>query len=77
MNSKEPDKRPARASLRSQSGASLVEYSLLIALLVLMAIPAVSFVGEGVERVFEVAGQEIATAGGSITCGGIGEPPCP
>jgi|GEM_PF-4336303 len=63
---KQPDQRPTRPSLKSQSGAGLVEYALLIALLVVMAIPAVGFMGEGVDSIFEVAGQEIATAGGTV-----------
>lgn len=59
----------------NQRGASLVEYSILIALILLVAIIGVAQVGEGVRDNFQNA-SEVLTAGESFECGNPPLPPC-
>ena len=52
---------------KSQIGASMVEYALLVALIALIAIPAVKGLGKGVEKNFLDAKTELAGVG-AIEC---------
>lgn len=67
----------AREQSGKQSGASMVEFALLIALVALIAIPAVNSLGKSVETKFIDASYAVAGEG-SIQCEpGSGDPPWP
>ena len=53
---------------KGQLGASMVEYALLVALVALIAIPAVSGLGKSVNSKYETATREVAGAGTIVTC---------
>jgi Flp pilus assembly pilin Flp len=46
----------------------MVEYALLVALVALIAIPAVSGLGKSVNSKYETATREVAGAGTIVTC---------
>lgn len=50
------------AMRRGERGATIVEYALLVALIVLGAVIALSFMGDEITRMFEFLGREIAKA---------------
>jgi pilus assembly protein Flp/PilA len=52
-----------RSVINKESGASLVEYALLVALIAVVAITAISFLGERVSTKFSEVGVAVDTAG--------------
>lgn len=48
-----------RARFDSDKGASLVEYALLVALIAIIALVAISFLGEESSKTFQEAGESI------------------
>lgn len=48
--------------LRDDHGATLVEYSLVVALIAVLCIVAISFVGQKVSALFHTIGNSIAAA---------------
>jgi len=59
----------------SHTGASLVEMALLIALIAMIAIPSVSWMGESVDQKLEYVHEHL-TGEGTIQCGDPPLPPC-
>ncbi len=49
-------------ALRTEEGASLVEYALLVVLIALVAIIAISLVGENVSKAFDTVGKTLGSA---------------
>jgi pilus assembly protein Flp/PilA len=50
------------ALLGDEDGATLVEYSLVVALIAVLCIAAISFLGQKVSRLFSTIGSSIAAA---------------
>lgn len=48
--------------LRDEEGASLVEYILLVALVAVVSIAAITFLGKSAKEKFEFTGKTIGTA---------------
>lgn len=48
---------------RSERGAALVEYALLVALIAVVCIAAIGFLGESADEKFDEVGSSIAGAG--------------
>ncbi len=61
---------------KGQLGASMVEYALLVALVALIAIPAVKGLGDSVDQSFEKATREVAGLGSIPTCDPAVNPDC-
>ena len=61
VSSKETEKR--------EEGASLVEYALLVALIAVVCIAAVSFLGTSASKKFSAVGSAINTSGGAAGFG--------
>jgi pilus assembly protein Flp/PilA len=51
------------ARIKSERGASLVEYALLVALIAVVCIAAVTLLGDEASSKFDSVGQSISTAG--------------
>lgn len=51
--------------LRDEEGVTAIEYALIAALIAVVIILAVKFVGNEVKNTFETVGQELNNAGGS------------
>lgn len=51
-----------RALFGNEDGATLVEYSLVVALIAVLCIVAISFVGQKVSALFHTIGNSIAAA---------------
>ena len=54
---------PARFSLDDERGASLVEYAFLVALIAIVCLAAVMFLGESTSSKLSTVGSEVGTAG--------------
>lgn len=67
----------AREQSGKQTGASMVEFALLIALIALIAIPAVTGLGNSVRSKYADAAQEVAGAGSFPSCDPNVNPNCP
>ncbi|MEJ1297186.1 MAG: Flp family type IVb pilin [Candidatus Sedimenticola sp. (ex Thyasira tokunagai)] len=52
-------KKLLRKVRKSQIGATMVEYALMVALIAVVAIVAVTFLGEEVSETFDNVGQEL------------------
>ena len=50
---------------RKERGATMIEYALLVALIAVVAISAVTFLGEQVSTKFSSVGNSLATSGAS------------
>jgi Flp pilus assembly pilin Flp len=55
-----------KSKKQNQRGASLVEYSLLVALIAVVAIGGVRSFGESVEAKIDTAGRELLAGGSSV-----------
>jgi pilus assembly protein Flp/PilA len=53
---------------RSDIGASMVEYALLLALIAVICIGAVSFLGNSAQSKFNTVGQCVASPGSNASC---------
>lgn len=62
---------------QSESGQTLVEYALIIALVSLAAIAALGFLSGKIQNVFSKSGNSLAAVEASIGSGGGGTPPPP
>ena len=62
----ETDARPTRLS--GDEGANLVEYSMLIALIVVVALSAVTFFGEAATSKMDCASDAIVDQVGGVNC---------
>lgn len=51
-----------RKFISDESGATMVEYGLMVALIAIVAIAAVTFLGEQVSTTFTNVGDELSTA---------------
>jgi pilus assembly protein Flp/PilA len=49
---------------RSEQGASMVEYALLVGLIAIVAVVAVTFLGSSIEKLFNTAATNINTVAG-------------
>ncbi|MES9858483.1 MAG: Flp family type IVb pilin [Sedimenticola sp.] len=59
---------------RSQTGATMVEYGLMVALIAIVAIAAVTLVGQEVNETFDTVGTALETANENAGAGSGGTP---
>lgn len=74
-NNKDFSTRPvafSKLKLRTQTGASMIEYALVLALILAIAIPSLTILGEGVRDSLEFTAKQLAAVDGDSGTGGGG-----
>lgn len=57
-----------REALNREEGATAVEYGIMVALIAIVIILAVAFIGRELQSDFECVGTAISTNGSTISC---------
>ena len=67
MMDKQPEERDCLEAISDEKGANLLEYSLLAALIAVVCIAAVLFIGQQTSNTFSNVGGHLGTSAGILT----------